>query len=225
VAVGASATTLEGGAHGAASVFARVLLIAGVIAPLGYFALQIAAAQLYPGYNFRDQVASELGIAGNASASLFNAGAFSLGVLYALGAIGVFFALHREKAHVILAALVALCLLSHGLAAFNASIFPLPSPRHNPGPMQAGMFVLPLLAPLTWLFIKRAPIAKGVLWFGLVCFVALAATMSGATPIDPRVDAGAWQRVAAITVNLPVFVVCVSLLARYGKSSGETASA
>lgn len=222
VAAEANAVVLESSARRTARMLTRALLVAGVVAPIGYFALQVAAAQLYPGYDFRHQVASELGIAGNASAVLFNGGVFSLGVLYALGAAGAFAALRAERASIILAALLALCLLSHAASAINAALFPLPDPRHNPGSLQLGIFALPLLAPIAWLFIKRAPIARGVLWLGLLCFAGVAAIMSGMTPVDPRVDGGLWQRVAAVVVNLPVFVVCASLFTRAQLSSGET---
>jgi hypothetical protein len=199
---------------------ARVLLLAGVVAPLGYFALQIAAAQLYPGYDFRQQVASELGIAGHGSAGLFNAGVMTLGALYALAGVGAFLTLRREGAPIILAGLIGLCLISHALSAINAAYYPLPDPRHNPGALGLGLFALPLLAAITALFIKSAPITKTMLWICVLGFAILAAIMSGVTPIDARTHPGAWQRVAAFVFNLPVFVLSASLLAR--ARSGET---
>jgi hypothetical protein len=199
----------------------RALLLAGVVAPIGYFAVQIAAAQFYPGYDFRHQVASELGVAGHDSAAFFNGGVMALGALYALAGVGAFLALRRARAPIILAVLVGLCLISHALSAFNAAYYPLPDPRHNPGALGLGLFALPPLAAITSLFIKAAPIARAVLWICVLGFAILAAIMSGVTPIDARVEPGAWQRVAAFVFNLPVIVLSASLLARV--RSGETA--
>ena len=201
-------------AAAAPSMLEKALLLGGVAAPSTYFATQLIAAQFYPGYSFMHQEASELGAVGAPSRALFNTGALATGVAALLGGVGAFLVLRREGVHALVALVVALCFVSIGAAAINAWLFPMPDPRHNPGPIQIGIFILPLAAPVAFLFVKRAALAKAALLLALVAFAGVAAIMSGLTPVQPANASGLWQRVVAAVAYLPVLILSLSLLVR-----------
>jgi hypothetical protein len=191
-------------------------LLCGGLMPIIYFVTQLIAAQFYPAYDFLHQAASELGAQGAPSRDLFNNGALATGVAAFLGGAGAFSGLLREGVSLFLALLVALCFASIGAGAINAWLFPLPSPDHNPGPIQLGIFILPLAAPLAFLFVKNAPVTKALLLLGLVAFAIVAAVMSGLTPVRAQEAGGLWQRVVAGVAYLPAMIVSLSLFARAG---------
>jgi hypothetical protein len=72
--------------------------------------------------------------------------------------------------------------VASGLASINASLFPLPDPRHTGGVLalsRAGTFLLPFLLPLElWKRLERGPI-PGYFIANIVAIIALIPVMSG----------------------------------------------
>ena len=76
----------------------RALPAAGVAVPILYFSTLLVSSWGSPGYSHLTQYASELGIAGAASARLFNGGIFLTGLAAILGSVGIYLAARREGA-------------------------------------------------------------------------------------------------------------------------------
>ncbi len=184
----------------------------GVAVPLLYFGVQIAAAPFYPGYSFLSQVASELGSDRSTFPALFNAGAITTGVAALLASPGFLRALRRLGTVPVLAWLTSMSLASTGLAGIWAGSFPLPDPRHNPGLLGIGVFLLPLLfAAALW---KRGEPMKSYLLVNAVLFIVLIPIMSGMAGLDTRGYQGLLQRIGATVFYLPIGVVAWFLFRR-----------
>jgi hypothetical membrane protein len=124
----------------------------GVLIPLIYFGNQLVAATFYPGYSFLSQDASTLGSADSRWPALFNVGSVVTGVLCGFTAFGFLRVLSRNRVHQVLAWATSVALISFGLGAINAGLYPLPDPRHVSGPLAIvgiGGFLLPLVIPAT----------------------------------------------------------------------------
>src|SRR4051794_40433179 len=67
----------------------------GLLVPVLYFGMQLAAAPFYPGYSFISNVASELGSDKAQYASIFNIGIMATGACAILAAIGFALTLWR----------------------------------------------------------------------------------------------------------------------------------
>jgi len=190
----------------------RVGLAAGIATPFLYFGTQLVAAPFYPGYSFLSQVASELGSDRAASPTVFNVGVFLTGIATLLAAFGIGRALRTAGIRPAWVWVVALALISCGAGSINAGFFHLPNPRHNPGLLGAGMFVLPLVLPLaTW----KLPHARGlnVYLVGNIVYIAvLAPVMGGAFGLDTHAYQGLLQRLFALTLFLPIGIVSWFLL-------------
>lgn len=185
----------------------RAALRLGVGVPLVYFGLQAVIGLLTPGYSFRRQAASELGIGDSVRAAVFNAGAVSTGILAVLAASGLAVAPRWCAVPAVRARLTALAVASTGAAALAAGLFPLPDPRHGGGPIGAGMFVIPLLVA-TLLWGAASPWVRGYLGLNLALFAGCAAMLGGRTPVDQVADAGLLQRLLALTVFGAIGVCC-----------------
>lgn len=187
-------------------------LAMGVAVPLLYFGVQIAAAPFYPGYSFSSQVASELGSDRSTLPAVFNAGAIMTGIAALLASPGFLRALRRLGTAPPLAWLTSLGLMSTGLAGIWAGSFPLPDPRHNPGLLGIGVFLLPLLlAAALW---KRGGPMKAYLLVNAILFLVLIPIMSGMTGLDTRGYQGLLQRIGASVLYLPIGVVAWFLFRR-----------
>lgn len=196
------------------SLLTRTGLAAGIATPFLYFGTQLVAAPFYPGYSFLSQVASELGAERAPSASVFNVGVFLTGIATLLAAVGVFRALKAKGIHPVWVWIVALALVSCGVGSINAGIFHLPNPRHNPGFLGIGMFLLPFLLPLaTWklLHVRRL---NFYLVGNIVYLAALAPFMAGVGGFDTHAYQGLLQRLFALTLFLPIGIVSGFMLKR-----------
>ena len=144
---------------------------------------------------------------------IMNAGAMLTGVATLIAAAGFFRALSQLGTNRVITWLTTLALVSSGLASIWAGTFPLPDPRHNPGPLGIGMFLLPALFLLaTWKLDSRA--MRIYLIANLLLMVALIPVMSGKAGMDLASYAGLFQRIAASTLMIPVAVVAYFLLKR-----------
>jgi len=192
----------------------RVALWFGVAVPLLYYGTQLAAIPFYPGYRIVAQVASELGSDRSNVPEVFNAGAILTGVAALIASIGFLRAI-RDRA---LAWLVFLAMLSNGAAGVWAGVHPLPDPRHNPGAIGAGMFLLPVLfIILAWRARSRPMLAY--LIANAALFLILVPVMSGRTEIPLDEYRGVLQRIAALVMYVPIGVMAAFLL-RTGTSPG-----
>ncbi|WP_088285754.1 DUF998 domain-containing protein [Kineosporia sp. A_224] len=192
--------------------FDRAALTLGLGVPVLYFLTQGVIGVLTPGYSFRQQAASDLGVGDSARALVFNLGAVSTGVLAAVAAYGFAAAPRWSPVPAVRARLTALAVASTGAAAIAAGVFPLPDPRHGGGPIGAGMFVIPLLmATLLWRV--ASPWARAYLVLNLALFAGCAAMLSGSTPVDQVANGGLLQRLLAVTVFGAIGIGCAIVTA------------
>ncbi len=198
--------------------FDRASLSLGIGVPALYFLTQGVIGVLTPGYSFRQQAASDLGVGDSIRATVFNLGAISTGVLAAVAAYGLAAAPRWSPVPAVRARLTALAVASTGAAAIAAGVFPLPDPRHGGGPIGAGMFVIPLLmATLLWR--AASPLVRGYLGLNLALFAGCAAMLSGTTPVDQVANGGLLQRVLAVTVFGAIGVGCAIVTATRSDST------
>jgi hypothetical membrane protein len=190
-----------------------------VLVPVTYFGAQLVAAQFYPRYSFVAQSASELGSVRSQRPWILNTGAILTGVLTLIAATAFPPALRREHCPRIVAWLTAVAMASMAAGAIWAGTYPLPDPRHNPGIIGGGAFLLPLLfAIAVWKWRGATPL-KAYLFGNLVLFLLMIPVMSGLSGIEIGPYRGALQRIAAAVLYLPVGVLSTSLLRRVSTAS------
>jgi hypothetical protein len=149
------------------------LLRLGVLLPLLYFGIQLAAAPFYPAYSFLNRDASTLGSGGSTAPWIFNYGALVVGGLEVAIAAVFYGALRRARIGAPLAGALALALVSAAIGSLNAFLHPLPDPQHTDGPLAilgSGLMFLPLLsiAVLWRLGARRAAMLTAVACVALV---------------------------------------------------------
>jgi hypothetical protein len=137
------------------------LLTSGLVLPVLYFAIQLAAAPFYPAYSFLNRDASTLGSEASTAPWIFNGGALLVGAVECLVAIAFFGALRRARIGIALPGLLSLALVSAAIGSLNAFLHPLPDPRHTEGLLSilgAGLIVLPPLSiAVLWRLGARLP--------------------------------------------------------------------
>jgi hypothetical membrane protein len=194
----------------------RLALLCGVAVPVLYYGSQLVAAPFFPDYSFVRQSASMLGSDLSTRPWVLNTGAILTGMATLLSAGGLVVAFRRAGAHPIPAWLLFMALVSCGAGSVWAGVFPLPDPRHNPGPVGVGMFLLPVLfAAAGW----KVRVPQWLRWYLLAnfaAFVLMMPVMSGAVGIDTREYTGLLQRVASAILFVPVGVTAAELLRRTG---------
>ncbi len=176
-----------------------LLLVAAILAPLVYFAAQAVAAPYFPNYSIYTTTASALGSDLSTRPGILNAGAFLTGVMAAMGSLGIAGSLPRLGTGKIIAYVLAICLLSAGLASFWASQHPLPDPRHNPGALGFGMFLMPFISVLAAWQLRAPKTALVFFLLNALAFIACGAVMSGASSIDLPAFGGLVQKLIAAT--------------------------
>ena len=180
--------------------------------PILYFGAQALAASAFPGFDLLRHTASQLGSDLSARPGLLNDGAIATGMAACLGGIALAIALVGRGGSRIGAACIALALASTGAAAIWAGTHPLPDPRHNPGALGAGLFLLPLLvAVVSWRIVPGQGMRRYFV-ANLAAFAALATVLGGLTPIDPTQWPGLWQRLLALVVHGPSAVLATAWL-------------
>jgi hypothetical membrane protein len=151
----------------------RRLLGCGIVIPVIYFGIQLAAAPFYPDYSFFSRDASTLGSDGSTAPWIFNLGALVLGVIKIAVAGAFLSALPRAGVGRVLSVLTALALASAGIGCFNAFLHPLPDPLHTEGLLSilgGGFVLLPILttAVLWRLGARRYAVMNVVVCLALV---------------------------------------------------------
>jgi hypothetical membrane protein len=191
---------------------AAIALCLGVLVPVTYFGTQLVAAQFYPGYSFTAQSASELGSDRSLRPWVLNTGALLTGALTLIAAAAFPAALRSRNCPPAVAWLTAVAMASMAAGAIWAGTHPLPDPRHNPGAIGGGAFLLPaLFAMAVWKW-RGAAALKGYLFGNLLLFLLMIPVMSGVSGISIDRHRGALQRVAAAILHLPVGVMSAALL-------------
>jgi hypothetical protein len=196
-----------------------ISLFAGAAVPIMYFGAQALAAPFFPGFSVLAHSASQLGSDLSSHPAILNCGAALTGAAALVAAPGLYTALRHQRAWLLLAALVAACSVSTGLASLWAATYPMPDPRHNPGALGAGMFAAPFVILFTSFTLPRAP---GLRWYLIVnglAFAVVASIYAQLLPVDLRSYGGAVQRLGALIMLLPVAVLSVWLLRNEKKSS------
>lgn len=198
----------------------KLLLVAAILVPVVYFGAQVLAAPYFPDYSLLTTSASDLGSDLSSRPGILNTGALLTGVLALLGSVGLAMSLPRIGAGKLAACALALCVASAGLASLWAGGHPLPSPRHDPGALGAGMFVAPFAAVwAAW----RLPPAGALRWtlsLNAVAFVALAAIMFGVGDIDLSACGGLMQKLLAVASFSPSAVIAAIAIRRSGRNGG-----
>lgn len=184
----------------------------GIVVPVLYFGAQIVRGPFVDGYSFRRHAASDLGASGVPGAIVFNVLAVAAGMCSVVAAFGWYRAFTAWRVGRIRRALVSAAVVSIGLASIAAGMFPLPDARHGGGAVGVGLFALPLLLVIATF---RSDVERWVRWYAmgnLALFAVAALLFAGATPLDPTANEGAFQRVLACAVFLPIAVVSTAAL-------------
>lgn len=180
--------------------------------PVLYFGAQALAAPFLPNFSFYAHTASLLGSDLSSQPAILNSGAALTGVAALAASWGLFSALRARGVWLALAALLAACSISMGLASLWAASHPMPDPRHNPGILGAGMFAAPFLVLLVSFALPHASGLRRYLVVNTLAFFLVAALYAGLFPIDLGQYGGAVQRLGAVIMMVPVAVLCVWLL-------------
>lgn len=205
------------------------LLTLGVIVPIFYFGMQLAAAPFCAHYSFMRRDASTLGSAECTQPWIFNGGSFVLGVIMIAASAGFWKALRGLGVSRWFAAATAIAIAAGGIGSINAGLFPLPDARHTDSALSLvglGLFLLPFaLVAVVWR-LTGARLLRIYLFANLAVMASLIPITSGliqrwavhANVQLPRFQEflnnsqGLLQRVAAIVVMLPIGITAYWLL-------------
>lgn len=184
-----------------------LMLVAALVMPLLYFGVQLIAAPSYPGYHFATDTASMLGTSASHHPEIFNTGAILTGIAGLAGAFGLFWGL--DGAALWIRVLIAIGVLSNGVLALKAGLFPMPDPRHATWQfLLIPILITPLLLLIaTW---RAFSWLRIFLLLNVICLLFMVPfMMHRLAPILPE---GAMQRLFALVTFAPIGLVAVALL-------------
>ena len=193
----------------------QVLLAAGIVVPILYFANLIVGGLLTPGFSHVSQMPSELGVAAAPYAALFNAGLIAVGVATFMAALGLYFGLRRLGVGLPLVLLTSVSLALSAGAMAMSGVFPLPHPLHYGfGLVLAGVFT-PLFGALA---LKDGGAVRVILLVGFVASIAIVgaifAANFGLSDLVNQSNAGLWVRGYALTGIPSVALLCWAVMRR-----------
>jgi hypothetical protein len=194
--------------------FITASLLCAASVPLVYFGTQLLGAAFYPNFSVLRDVASALGSDVSTRPEIFNTGITLAGLLAIGGAVGLYERLQESRVNTFLCLVACLSLLSFAAGCFWAASHPLPDPRHDPGPLSAGMFISPLVAYLSARQLPGARSLRIVCAVLLLLFFAIVGVYSGFIPLDRGAYEGALQRIGALTLVVPLAAISWWLLWR-----------
>ena len=189
----------------------------GILVPLLYFGKQIVAATYFPGYDWMSQSASELGTEASRWPAIFNVGSIANGVIALCASVGLLFGLRRVGTSTVWCWLTALSVASLGWAALRGGLYPMPDPRHNPGPLGIGMFLIAPLYTIALWKLRDAQLLKAYFIANMFIFAVLFAVRAGIAGISLQGYEGAFQRVFAMVVFVPIGVGAYAVLRRMSR--------
>ncbi|MEQ1754319.1 MAG: DUF998 domain-containing protein [Micropepsaceae bacterium] len=189
----------------------RWLVGAGVLLPIVYFASQLVAMAINPGFNIATQQPSELGCCGANVPNVANAGFLATGACSIVGGFGLFFGLRQIGGNLVLAMLASLGMLLFGLAMSMSGLFPLPDPLHY----GFGLFPVGLLAPLFGaLALRDAPVMRMLILAGFAASAALVALMLGLGGFVTESNLGYFFRGVALISFPAIALLCWTVTGR-----------
>lgn len=189
----------------------RLLLGAGIAVPIVYFASQVAATALNPGFDIATQQPSELGCCESRAPLVANAGFLLTGACALLGGFGLAFGLRKLGGNAILAALAGLGMILFGVAMSMSALFPLPDPRHY----GFGLFPAGLLAPLFGaLALKNGGAIRWIVLAAFAFSAVVVMLMFGVGGVVTGNNAGYFSRAVALTAFPAMALLCWSVSRR-----------
>lgn len=124
---------------------ASLLLRIGVLTPIVYYGVLIAASLAWPGFNHMTSQISELGTAASPQHQIFNNGLMATGGLVVLGGLGAFLGMRRLGSGAIIPLLASVAIGLGGAALIMAGLHPLPDPLHHAHNIGLAVLAAPLL--------------------------------------------------------------------------------
>lgn len=189
----------------------RALLLGGVAVPFLYFASQIAAVALNPGFDISSQQPSELGCCQAAMPAVANAGFITTGIAAMLGAFGLFAGLRHLGGNIIFAALAWLGLFLFGVAMTMSGVFPLPNPLHY----GFGLTLAGILAPLFGaLAFRGGGAARWIIVLGFIVSVVLLVLSMGIGGIASENNIGLIVRALSLVAFSTIAYLCSGIMRR-----------
>jgi hypothetical protein len=189
----------------------RTLLAAGVAVPVVYFASQIAAMLLNPGFDIAARQPSELGCCGASAPIVANVGFLATGVCAILGGAGLSLGLRKGGGNLILASLAGLGMSLFGVAMTMSGLFPLPNPLHD----GLGLFSAGLLAPLFGaLALNNGGAARWLILAGFALSAVIVALMFGVGGVVTADNLGYFSRALALAAFPTIAFLCWTVMRR-----------
>lgn len=197
-------------ASGDDSALVKIALLAGVVMPVAYFAIQAAIAPSYPEYDFTRDVASKLGSPASPLATVFNAVVVAIGVMALVAGLGQIARLLSRGVNPLIALAAGLCVISVGAGTIWSGLVPMPDPAH--GASSPFMLAAVIYPAIMLVILRRSPGWRLVLAAALIGVAGSAAVMMGLTGIDRMRWAGAIQRPVALALLTPIGLASFALL-------------
>lgn len=199
--------------------FASLLLKIGVLVPVLYYGVLIAGGLMTPGYSHVTQYASELGMAGQPAAQIFNYGILAAGVCAIIGAVGVLIGMMRLGANILWAALTAICLVGFGVSFVYGGLYPMPNPLHGGPALPMGLSIgLAAVPAALFMFLGlsgRSDMGglKTLLILSFLAMIALNLIMFnvGGFNLVSKSNVGLWQRGYGLAMIPWVGLACLAI--------------
>jgi hypothetical membrane protein len=192
----------------------RTLMIGGVSVPFLYFASQIAAVLLNPGYDLASQQPSELGCCHANLPIIANVGFIATGVAAILGGVGLFAGLRQLGGNLLFAGLAGLGLALFGVAMTMSGVFPLPNLLHY----GFGLLLAGILAPLFGaLAFKHGGAARWLVLLGFAVSLVIVALSLGIGGIVSETNVGLFARALALIAFPTISFLCWNVMQRTSK--------
>lgn len=189
----------------------RALLTAGIAAPILYFASQVGAMSVNPGFDIATQQPSELGCCGARLPAIANAGFLATGACAALGGIGLFLGLRKLDGNIVLVAPAGLGMILFGVAMSMSGLFALPNPLHY----GFGLFPAGLLAPLFGaLALKNGGTVRWIVLASFALSAVLVALMFGLGGVVTESNLGYFSRAVALVAFPTIAYLCWAVMRR-----------
>jgi hypothetical membrane protein len=195
-----------------------ILLASGAAFPVLYFATLVLAGIFYPGYDFRAQVPSELGMAKAPNPAIFNIGMLVTAIAAAAGAAGLFLGLRRLRTGILLSLLTSVSLGLFAVSMAMAGLFPLPNPLHHGFNLVLAGVLTPFFGVLALGREKGTGLVRGVLVMAFLAGTALLIVNLGAGGIVTGANAGLWLRVMAVVCFPNIGLLCWTVWRRVPRS-------
>ncbi len=195
----------------------RIGLVAAILVPVVYYGAQAMAIPFYPGYNILTENTNLLGSEFADHPLIMNGGLFLAGIAAFAAAFGIHVALRALGARLILTWLTTLTLLSLAFQTLWVSFTHMPHPRALPLVVGATMLLLPVLMPVTFLWVRNAVGIKFYLFLNLLANAVMILFLGNLLYYDRMRYFGLLEHCFLLTLYAPVGVVGAFLLRRLNR--------